>query len=232
MRFFATAFALVSHIALSSHALAASSEEYTPCLLDHTKQQSRSAELKRLYEEDQADRPNNQMKPGTDLRDRNRRERVGQIFGEGCFKSSDDFANAAMVYQHGGDLHSTEPGVIRGLAAEHLFQAFLWAKRATELGTDSKWLTAAAIDRYLQYSGRKQLFGTQAFKVNINDPCWCLVPTESSFPDSMRVQYSGKTLIQALEHLKDFPNQHKDCKPAYCNLNLQASPSGTVPGFW
>lgn len=231
MRFLITVI-LLAHAIVPRAAVAGSLEPYVPCHLDQSKQQARSSELKKLYQEDQADRPNNQMKPGADTRDRSRRERVGQIFGEGCFKSGDDFAHAAMIYQHGGDLHSTEPGVIRGLAADQLFQAFLWAKRATELGTDSKWLTAAAIDRYLQYSGRKQLFGTQAFKVNINDPCWCLVPTESTFPDSLRVQYTGKTLLQALDQLKDFPGQQKDCKPAYCSLSLQASPSGAVPGFW
>lgn len=219
-------------IALTANNLAWAGEAYVPCLQDAAKQQQRSIELKQLERADQADRPGNQMRPGAEARDRERRQRVGQIFGEGCFKAGADFANAAMVYQHGGDMYGSEQGQTRALAPEHLFQAFLWAKRATELGTDSKWLTASAIDRYLQYSGRKQLFGTQGFKVNVSDRCWCIVPTEAAFPDSIRVQYTGKTLAQALEHVRDFPGQPADCKPAYCPLDLAESPQGTVPGFW
>jgi hypothetical protein len=29
-----------------------------------------------------------------------RRKRVGEIFGEGCFSKAQDFAAAALVYQH------------------------------------------------------------------------------------------------------------------------------------
>lgn len=192
--------------------------------------QQRSAELKQLEEADQADRQSNQLRPGAELRDRERRQRVGQIFGEGCFKTGADFANAALIYQHGGDNYSAS-ATPRALAPDQLFQAFVWAKRATDLGTESKWLTAAAVDRYLQYSGHKQLFGTQAFKAS-TDRCLCVVPTETSFPDSMRVELTGKTLAQALNYLKEFPGQPADCKPAHCAMDLAASPQGTVPGFW
>lgn len=206
-------------------------DAYVPCIQDTTKQLQRSAELKQLEQADQDDRPNTQLRPGAEARDRERRQRVGQIFGEGCFKTGADFANAAMVYQHGGDMYGSAQGQVRALAPEQLFQAFLWAKRATELGTDAKWLTAAAIDRYLQYSGHKQLFGTQAFKAS-TDHCLCVVPTEAAFPDSMRTKLTGKTLAEALAFLKEFPGQPADCKPAYCTMDLAASPQGTVPGFW
>lgn len=229
-------FAVLVQVAVLGQWFASSNAEgadsYKPCLLDPAKQAQRSADLKQLEQADQADRSGNQMRPGTERRDRERRQRVGEIFGEGCFKTGADFANAAMVNQHGGDFYSGEGAVTRALAPEQLLQAFLWAKRATELGTDSKWLTAAALDRYLWYTGHKQLFGTQAFKANVSDRCWCMVPTETSFPDATRTQYTGKTLEQALDHLKEFPGQASDCKPSFCALDLAASPQGTVPGFW
>ncbi|MCX6124191.1 MAG: hypothetical protein NTV34_05505 [Proteobacteria bacterium] len=208
-------------------------ESYTPCVQDSVKQQLRSSELRQLEKADQNDRLNGQILPGVDIRDRERRQRVGQIFGEGCFKSGDDFASAALIYQHGGDLYfDPHAGQPRALAPDQIFQAFLWSTRATELGTDSKWLTAAAVDRYLWFTGHKQLFGTQGSKVNMNDRCWCLVPTEVAFPDSTRTQYTGLTLVQALEHTQEFPGQPSGCEPTYCAFNLQGSPQGTVPGFW
>lgn len=206
-------------------------EDYVPCLEDIAKYAARSAELKSLYETDQSERADGTLKPGTLERDRQRRQRVGAIFGEGCFKTAADFYNAAMVYQHGGDSTFSQATGMTGLAPEQVFQTFLWAKRAVELGhTDGKWLMAASIDRYLWYTGKKQLFGTQFYGAP-NQKCLCNVPVEASFPDSIRVQYSGLTMQQALEHLHDIPGQ-QGCALNYCHLTLQPSLQGVVPGFW
>ena len=205
-------------------------DDYVPCLLDLAKQQQRSLELKQLEEADQADRPGNQLRPGAEGRDRERRHRVGAIFGEGCFKTGADYANAALIYQHGGDNYSEGASQL-ALAPDQLFQAFVWARRATELGTDSKWLAAAVVDRYLQFSGHKQLFGTQAFKKS-TERCLCVVPVESAFPDATRVKFTGKTLSEALAFLSKFPGQPSDCKPAFCAMDLAPTPAGSVPGFW
>lgn len=208
---------------------------YQACIQDLSKYELRTLELKQLAEQDQADRDQGTLKPGTSFRDRQRRQRVGEIFGEGCFKSADDFAHAAIIYQHGGDIFfdaSNTSGPI-SFAPDQIFQAFIWAKRAVELGDQSsKWLMAAAIDRYLWFTGKKQLFGTQGSKIHLSDPCWCLVPTETSFPDTKRLEYTGLTLQQALENMRHFPNQSPSCPLDYCAFYLQSTPAGSVPGFW
>jgi hypothetical protein len=137
----------------------------------------RSKELRKLVTEDQADRT--QPRPQDLLmRDKARRMRIGEIFGEGCFRSAGDYASAALVYQHGN-------------VPDHFYQAFLWARRAVELdgGAHAMMLVAFAIDRYLTNVGKKQLFGSQVVRSTTNPDCWCLQPVEPSFPDSKRVEY-------------------------------------------
>lgn len=88
---------------------------YRPCNQDPAKYSLRACELQRIKDADQADRPNNILCPGAVFRDRIRRKRVGEIFGEGCFKESADYAAAALVFQHGDH-------------PDHFFQVFLWSK--------------------------------------------------------------------------------------------------------
>ncbi len=88
-----------------------------------------------------------------------------------------------------------------------------------------------AIDRYLWYMGRKQLFGMQFGKKSSSDTCFCSVPVEVTFSEAMRVSYTGKTLTQLLEQINSVVNP-PSCKISYCDFPLQASPAGTVPGFW
>jgi len=204
-----------------SHAGVPSKSEYVPCRDDSKKYSARSQELQKIVAADQADRPNNILKPGAQLRDRERRKKIGSIFGEGCFKEAKDFTAAALVFQHGD-----EP--------EHFMQAFLWAKRAVELGDDSqKSLMAWGIDRYLINLGRKQLFGSQFLKQNALDPkaCWCLNQTEASFPDALRLKYIGHDYQHQLEALKTL-NAGLSCPLAECTDSLESSPAGTIPGFW
>ena len=53
-----------------------------------------------------------------------RRKRVGEIFGEGCFKTAKDYSAASLIFQHGD-------------TPDHYYQA-LWANRAVELGDISQ----------------------------------------------------------------------------------------------
>ena len=193
--------------------------DYVICTEDPEKYEKRSAELQTIVDADQADREGGVMKPGAVFRDRERRQRVGQIFGEGCFKSAKDFANAALVYQHGDQ-------------SDHYLQTFLWSKRSVELGYErQKRMMAFSIDRYLISKGHKQLFASQASKV-FDSPCWCLQQVESTLPAELRKQYMGTTLEDQIRWVDEM-NVSESCpSPNYCARDLKNSLRGIVPGFW
>lgn len=216
---------LVSLLGLTSISAANADEHYVPCLKDPSRLELRSKELATIVKADQDDRKDWQKKPPTDMtnvakRDLARRKRIGEIFGEGCFSKAEDYAAAALVFQHGD-------------APEHFFQTFLWAKRAVELGDASQSrLLALGIDRYLINIGQKQLFGSQASKPDFkSDTCWCLSKIERSFPDKLRKKYAGKKLTDVFDWLKEL-NAGNTCPNTECSADLKASPRGTVPGFW
>ena len=204
----------------------AKSSEFKPCQTDPTRQQARSKELSEIVNADQNDRENFFQKSPEELqemalRDVERRKRVGEIFGEGCFLKSNDFASAALVYQHGD-------------VPEHYLQAYVWAKRAVELGEgNQKSLMGLAIDRYLVNTGHKQLFASQANKVDIKNPnsCWCLQQIEPSFPDDLRKAVTNKTFKEAFDWLAEL-NKGTSCPNIECSQELKPSPKGIIPGFW
>lgn len=208
---------LLTGCASVPHALA--SPSFKNCSDDQQRQTLRSQELQSLVKEDQADRvaPINwdRVLP----RDEARRKRVGEIFGEGCFKTEADYSAAALIYQHG-----TVP--------DHYFQAFLWSKKAYELGDASKtWDIATGIDRYLVHSGQKQLFGTQ-FAQDSKD-VWCIEPIEKAFPDSRRADYLKMTLKESIAFFLKFYNSNQlPGNVRECAHTLKPTPAGTVPGFW
>ncbi|MFL5814556.1 MAG: hypothetical protein ACJ763_13350 [Bdellovibrionia bacterium] len=220
MRSFSTVLALLLIIAARPGAAIGSSN----CVEDPSLQAEKSAELQKLASEDQEDRKGpvdsidwKKVSP----RDLQRRTQVAEIFAAGCFKDAKDYAAAALVYQHGD-------------TADHAYQTFIWSKRAVQLGDGSrKWLMAAGLDRYLVRIGQKQLFGTQVRKDN-GSPCWCLEPTEESFPDQLRVEYIKNTLSENWLMMSAFFNADKpSCKQTqFCHRDLKPSPAGTVPGFW
>ena len=194
---------------------------YSSCRDDASKYAARSEELQRIVAADQADRPNNVLKPGAQLRDRERRARVGAIFGEGCFKEARDFSAAALVFQHGDQ-------------PEHFMQTFIWAKRSIDLGDSSQGeLMTEGIDRYLVSTGHRQLFASQFFKASLaRDACFCLEQTEASFPDALRLKFQGKTYAQRRDESLKVLNAGAACAIAECARPLQPTPAGSVPGIW
>lgn len=195
------------------------------CLEDKPRQEYRSQELAKIVAADQEDRKDWDKKTADEMRevqkrDTKRRKRIGEIFGEGCFSKAEDYAAAALVYQHGN-------------TPDHFYQTFIWSKRAVDLGDENqKRLMALGIDRYLVNIGQKQLFASQANKPNFKaDTCWCFEPIESSFPDSLRKEISGKNLAEQVEWLKQL-NDGKMCEKTECQKDLKPSPRGTIPGFW
>ena len=149
-----------------------------------------------------------------------RRQRVGEIFGEGCFKTPSDYAAAALVYQHGDQ-------------PDHYFQTYIWSKRAVELGDVSqKRMMALGVDRFLVNTGKRQLFASQASRP-FDSKCWCLQPVESTFTDEKRKEFNAKSVKEALQWI-DSMNAGTGCPAASecINSNLAPTPPGSVPGIW
>ena len=195
-------------------------KDYVRCVTDKAKQESRSRELKRIYDEDQGDREGSGFKSGAVFRDRKRRMRVAEIFGEGCFKTAEDYSNAAMVFQHGE-------------RPEHFWQAFQWAKKADSMGGDKskKRMMALTVDRYLTSSGKKQLFGSQALLAN-GEKCFCLYAVEPSFPASKRLEFMGATLEDQFKWVDSLNSGNKCPQKNFCSAALSPTPSGSIIGFW
>ncbi|GAC1343424.1 MAG: hypothetical protein NVSMB27_03360 [Ktedonobacteraceae bacterium] len=111
-------------------------------------------DLLALFEADQADR---QDHPAFDTpeywqlreRDAQRRRRVSELIVEGALKDPEDYHSAAMVFQHGETV-------------QDIWQAYELASKAASMGfARSRWLAAAAMDRWLMYQGKPQKYGTQ-----------------------------------------------------------------------
>ena len=192
----------------------------TSCLNNPKEQALRSAELQSIVQADQKDRipPIDWSVVGP--RDEQREIRVAEIFAEGCLVSADDYAAAALVFQHG-----TVP--------DHYYQAYIWAKRAFDLGKeDESSLIADAVDRYLISIGQKQLFAAQTFR---NGPrgCHCLGEVEQTFPDKLRIEYTGKSLQERIDDLREENKSNPLCKNIlYCPTHLRPPTRGQFPGIW
>lgn len=209
-----------------SQAAQTNSSEYIPyCFSQPGLYESRSKELKEMYDADQKEREDlgsifdMEAWKIIDEHDLERRKQVARIFAEGCFKTADDYDHAAMIYQH-------------GKVPDHFYQAFVWARHSVELGggSEQKHLVALAADRYLVNIGHKQLFGSQVACPNIGGVnCCCVQPIEESFPDSMRKEY-GVSVEEVLNRAK-ISSTGKDC-PSICPSLLKPTPKGTMPEIW
>lgn len=194
------------------------------CIANSDLQKRASAELQKLVQADQNDRkdPTGATIDWTKVspRDLQRRMEVAKLFAEGCFKDAADYAAAALVFQHGD-------------TADHAFQTFIWGKRAVELGDKKQMpIMAEGVDRFLVRSGQKQLFATQLAK-DAGNPCFCLEPTEESFPDSVRIEYTRLSYQDNLDRMPTFWNKDQpSCGRLICKHNLKPSPRGTAPGLW
>lgn len=176
-----------------------------------------SQEIKAIMDADQLDRT--QPTSRIDQKDKKRRERIAEIFADGCLKTADDYANAALVFQHGE-------------VPDHFFQAYLWAARAVELGKDkSKSLMAAAIDRYLMNKGYKQIYATQATMPHETHGCWCLWPVEEISTDADRRKLDRDPLADQMKWVDRLNSGASSCGPAaVCPADAKPVPKGSLPG--
>ena len=133
-------------------------------------------ELRAMFEADQSDRRD---RPAYDTpahwemcrHDAERRRRVSELLAEEKVTTADDYFHAALIFQHGETL-------------DDIWQAHELAEQATELGAsismgfkDSRWLAAAALDRWLMYQGKPQKYGTQFVPDGKRYRLWDLDPS-------------------------------------------------------
>ena len=148
-------------------------------------------ELKAIYEADQSDRQVSEIDWSiVSVRDKQRQERVYELLDSNLVRTSDDYANAAMVFQHGDDT------IASGMAVKLM-------RKAIELdSTRSEWLLAAAIDRDLQRRGKPQIYGTQYWWTNDSNQ-WIRYELDSTIiTDEQRKEYGVRTLAEQREQLR------------------------------
>jgi hypothetical protein len=104
-----------------------------------------------LFEADQAARVHWQTADMTTMErdDARRRGETRALLDAGALESGEDFLHAAFVFQH-------------GQAPDDYLLAHVLATVAVQRGAGGAgWIAAATLDRFLQTSGRAQVFGTQ-----------------------------------------------------------------------
>lgn len=182
------------------------------CQLNHAMQESRSKELQKIVKSDQVDREGalgSHFKPDVNLpiRDKNRRVRVSEIFAEGCLTTAADYRAAALIFQHGS-------------VSAHYYQAYLWARKAAQIGDPSGWgLAAVALDRYLVANGKQQLFASQFSMRDMAKQCYCMEPVQKNFDEKDRKRYGLMSLAGRYELLTNL-NAEKSCGiNAECKIN-------------
>lgn len=180
-----------------------------------------AARLEQLRAEDQADRTGG-MVEGAAARDLARRQETIAIFAEGCFAAGRDYHNAALILQH-------------GVVPEHYYQAWLFARRAVELGdAEAQWLVPRAIDRYLMNSGYKQIFATNLVSDRFYlgegaTGVWCVWPTVTSLTDAEREAVGGRPLAAQITRAA---GMNANGEGGVCPLDLPDPPRGIFPGSW
>ncbi len=142
-------------------------------------------ELKAIYKADQEDRQTADIDWDiVSKRDEERQKRVYELLDSNKVVTSEDYANAAMVFQHGGDT------IASGMAVKMM-------QKAVDLdSTRDKWLLAAAIDRDLVGRNKPQIFGTQFLKMGRDNP-WEMPELDTTkITDKQRIEYGVETLAE------------------------------------
>ena len=149
-----------------------------------------NTELIEIYKNDQADRQTDTMDWSIVSKNDSLREvRIYQLLDSSKVRTSKDYRNAAMIFQHGGD------SIAYGMAVKLM-------RKSIELdSTANKWLLAAAIDRNLLSRSKPQIYGTQYFRKR-GEP-WVLREIDTTqISDAERIEYGVETLAEQKENVK------------------------------
>ena len=116
--------------------------------------QANNQELERLFRDDQGDPRANRTADdaaATSARAKGRREKLALLLASGGVVTAEDYYRAALLYQHSD-------------SSDDLLMAHVLATVSGFKGNYmGRWLSAAALDKYLRWGGRPQIFGTQYF---------------------------------------------------------------------
>jgi len=146
-------------------------------------------ELKRLHDEDQADRAPTDVDWATvSPRDKARLSRVKELYLQKRLQTASDYYHGAMILQHGD---APEDFL---LAHEFCIFAIIKGKNDKE----TRFLAAGSEDRFLMNIGRPQRFGTQ-FHSEGNGP-YKLYTVDSGITDETRREMGVHSLAEARAH--------------------------------
>jgi hypothetical protein len=144
-------------------------------------------ELYRLFQSDQADRSGEGDWENMEERDRQRRKLVAKMIEDDKLHAPDDFVHAAFIFQHGADSTSYRTAHELAMKAVELDSTYMRAR----------WIAAASKDRYLQSTGKPQIYGTQLLKRNGE---WTLQPYDTTaVTDAERASWGVPPLARQLK---------------------------------
>jgi len=156
-----------------------------------------------LFLEDQADRDS----PGGDMskldwskigpRDEARRSQVLAMVDSGKLTTGTDFREASFIFQHG-----SKP--------QDYLMAHILATAALARGdSESRWIVAATLDRYLHAVGQPQVFGIQYHIKNAGEPMTQEPFDRTLVPADLRAAFCvpndkiQRAMLEAFQHNRE-----------------------------
>jgi hypothetical protein len=160
-----------------------------------------NAEMRQIFDDDQRARQDftklsNEQWAAVSSDDAVRRRRTHALVMDGKLHSSDDFREAAFLFQHGDT------------ADDYLFAHTLAMIAVAKGDEGALWIATATLDRYLQSINRKQIYGTQ-FKSAPQNTMTQEPYDQSLIPDLIREELGVPDLAAQRQQLKAF----QDAKP-------------------
>lgn len=146
-------------------------------------------ELKAWFDADQAARSDGSAIDWSVVaeQDRERRAATRQLMDRGGLTTAEDYWRAAFIFQHGG-------------AADDYILAHVLAVTAVAKGKpDAAWIAAATLDRYLQTTGKAQIYGTQFAIPHNGDPVTQGDYDRALIPDAARQAVGVPSLAEQEE---------------------------------
>lgn len=150
-------------------------------------------ELTRLFAEDQAARQGTApIGPDITRHDTERRVIVRRLLDAGQVRSGTDHYHAAFIFQHGD-------------RPDDYLLAHAMAVAAVARGRDdAAWIAAATLDRYLQSTGRSQIYGTQFQIPNDGSGANQGAYDRALLPDSLRTITGVPPLAAQAQQLREY----------------------------